>query len=117
MDEKGEWRKFWEEEYSVTRRAADRRLSDAMEVRMYTSWSRGRGRPRRRWPRTVILIRLKGESRWWFWDTDRRPPKIRWEVLANEIFGEDFCEGLSARGIRPEDYLRQEILRMAKEKK
>ncbi|MBI4193391.1 MAG: hypothetical protein HY536_02065 [Candidatus Colwellbacteria bacterium] len=112
MEGEEEWRRFWEEDVPDDTLA---QVTEHLSARSFSSGSSGKGRRRRRWPREVILILLRGRVRWIFWDGTDRPRKgLRWDVWATEVFGESFCEGLFARGTHPDEYFRREVLRLLK---
>jgi len=80
----------------------------------FSSRSRGRRRKPRKYPRMVILLRLKNSpQRWMSWDgADRNTRTLKWDELATEILGKELCMSLSERGIHADDYLRGEIKKM-----
>lgn len=86
-------------------------------VRFFSS-SRGRGRRKRRRPREVILLQY-GEDRargcWRSWSGRTEGGRLPWDQWATEIFGADFCARLSEEGTHPDDYLRNQILKLLRE--
>jgi hypothetical protein len=82
-----------------------------MSVVSFFSYSRGRKRRKRKFPRKVILIRIRPSKRWFFWDG--KDCGLPWDEWATEIIGEkdrwEFEENDSYLSF-PGDYLRRRVL-------
>lgn len=114
MEDYPEWERKTREE--VMREAfKDSLVCKALHAKKFPSWSRGRGRKRREYPREVILLQRIQGGPWRFWSGDTSGGGHRWDAWAMEIFGDGFCEQLLAQGISPEEYLQRQVLQLLKE--
>lgn len=86
-----------------------------MHVVSFSSFSKGRGRPRR-CPIEVILVQWRNGP-WVKWSGEDRTDngKHPWDVLVMEMLSERHLAQLEAAGTRPEDWLTGEVTRLLKE--
>ena len=85
-----------------------------MHAVSFHSYSRGRNRTPRKHHREVVLIQYGKMGPWRAWSGEDRTDngKHPWDVRAMEMLSERFLVQLEAKGIRPEDYLTEEITQL-----
>ncbi len=74
----------------------------------FFSFSRGRNRRKRRYPRRVVLIRIKPNKKWYFWSGNDR--SLPWDEWASEILGRQHSWELEDNDcyiMSPGDWLRK----------
>lgn len=86
----------------------DNPIRNFFNARAFLSYSKGKGKKRKS-VRYVILLKVKSEKKWIFWDGNGNLSRGRYlfDHWATEIFGEEFCSYLKQD---PGEYLKNQIL-------